>query len=141
MATIYEPGIPDTKYSSYAISAHVDIPEEGAEGVLLSIGGRFGGLTLYVQDKHLVFGCNYVGLSHTNITSVDEVPTGESTIGFRFDKTGEASLFNHTGATGTGTLLIDGKEVGNGTITLTTPARYSWEEGLEVGKDRLTPVT
>lgn len=141
MATIFEPGIPDTKYSSYAISADVDIPEGGAEGVLLSIGGRFGGLTLYVQDKHLVFDSNYVGLSHTTITSLEEVPAGESTLGFRFDKTGEPDIFKQTGATGTGTLLINGQEVGNGTIAPTTPIRYSWEEGLEIGIDRLTPVT
>jgi arylsulfatase len=141
MATIFEPGIPDTKYSSYAISADVEIPEGGAEGVLLSIGGRFGGLTLYVQDKHLVFDSNYVGLSHTTITSLEEVPSGESTLGFRFDKTGEPDIFKQTGATGTGTLLINHKEVGNGTIAPTTPIRYSWEEGLEIGIDRLTPVT
>lgn len=141
MATIFEPGIPDTKYSSYAISADVEIPEGGAEGVLLSIGGRFGGLTLYVQDKHLVFDSNYVGLSHTTITSLEEVPAGESTLGFRFDKTGEPNIFKQTGATGTGTLLINGQEVGNGTIAPTTPIRYSWEEGLEIGVDRLTPVT
>ena len=64
MATIFEPAIPDTKDSSYTINADVEIPDEGAEGVLLSIGGRFGGLSLYVQDKHLVFDYNYVGLSH-----------------------------------------------------------------------------
>ncbi|MGV8127988.1 MAG: arylsulfatase, partial [Methanothrix sp.] len=75
------------------------------------------------------------------ITSDDEVPAGESTLGFSFDKTGEADLRNHTAATGTGTLLINGKEVGKGTIAPTTPVRYSWEEGLEIGKDRLTPVT
>lgn len=141
MATIFEPGIPDTKYSSYSISADVDIPEDGAEGVLLSIGGRFGGLTLYVQDKHLVFDSNYVGLSHITITSLEEVPAGESTLGFRFDKTGEPDIRKQTGATGTGTLLINGQEAGNGTIAPTTPIRYSWEEGLEIGIDRLTPVT
>ena len=141
MATIYEPGIPDTKYSSYTINADVNITEEGAEGVILSIGGRFGGLTLYVQDEHLVFDCNYVGLSHSTIISDEEVPAGESTLGFSFEKTGEADPINHTAAIGTGTLLINGKEVGKGTIAPTTPARYSWEEGLEIGKDRLTPVT
>ena len=61
MATILEPGIPDTKFSSYTINADVDIPEDGAEGVLLSIGGRFNGLSLYVQNKHLVFDYNYLG--------------------------------------------------------------------------------
>ncbi|MDD4160890.1 MAG: sulfatase-like hydrolase/transferase [Methanothrix sp.] len=141
MTTIFEPGIPDTKESSYTINADVEIPDEGAEGVLLSIGGRFGGLSLYVQDKHLVFDYNYVGLSHVTITSVEEVPSGPSTLGFSFDKTGEADFINHTSATGIGTLFINGKEVAKGTIAPTVPARYSWEEGLEIGTDRLTPVT
>jgi arylsulfatase len=141
MATIFEPAIPDTKKSSYTINADVEIPDEGAEGVLLSIGGRFGGLSLYVQDKHLIFDYNYVGLSHNNITSQEEVPSGPSTLGFSFNKTAEADLSNHTSATGIGTLYINGEEVGKGTIAPTVPVRYSWEEGFEIGTDRLTPVT
>lgn len=141
MATIFEPAIPDTKESSYAINADVEIPDEGAEGVLLSIGGRFGGLSLYVQDKHLAFDYNYVGLSHVTITSQEEVPSGPSTLGFSFNKTGEADFFNHTSATGIGTLYINGEETGKGIIAPTVPLRYSWEEGLEIGTDRLTPVT
>jgi arylsulfatase len=141
ISTIYEPGIPDTKESSYSVNADVVIPDGGAEGVLFSIGGRFGGLSLYVKDKHLVFDYNYVGMSHTTITSQKEVPSGPSTLGFSFDKTKEADITNHTAATGTGTLYINGKEVGKGTISKTVPIRYGYEEGLEIGKDPKTPVT
>ena len=140
-AAIVEPKIPDTKQSSYTINADVDIPNEGAEGVLLSIGGRFGGLSLYVQNRLLVFDYNYVGLNHTTITSQEEVPTGASILGFSFDKTAEADLKNHTSATGIGTLYINGAEVGRGIISPTIPVRYPTEEGLEIGTDRLTPVT
>jgi hypothetical protein len=141
MAPILEPGIPDTKFSSYTINADVEIPKEGAEGVLLSIGGRFNGLTLYVQNNQLVFDYNYLGIRHTTITSKAKVPTGPSTLGFSFDKTAKADFFNNTGATGIGTLYINGKEVGKATIAPTVPNIYSWEEGLEIGTDRLTPVT
>jgi arylsulfatase len=141
MTTIFEPGIPDTKESSYTINADVEIPDDGAEGVLLSIGGRFGGLSLFVQDGHLVYDYNYVGLSHVTITSQEEVPSGPATLGFSFDKTAEADLSNYTSATGIGTLYINGQEAGKGTIAPTVPVRYSWEEGLEIGTDRLTPVT
>ncbi|MDD4447889.1 MAG: arylsulfatase [Methanothrix sp.] len=141
MAPILEPGIPDTKFSSYTIDADVDIPESGAEGVLFSIGGRFNGLSLYVQNKKLVFDYNYLGIKHTTIVSDAQVPTGNSTLGFSFDKTANADFLNHTAATGTGTLYINGKAVGKGTIAQTVPNIYSWEEGLEVGTDRLTPVT
>lgn len=141
MAPILEPGIPDTKFSSYTIDADVDIPEEGAEGVLLSIGGRFNGLSLYVQNKTLVFDYNYLGLKHTTIVSDAEVPTGNSTLGLRFDRTAKADFLNNTGATGIATLYINGKEVGKDTLAPTVPNIYSWEEGLEIGTDRLTPVT
>ncbi|MCX6670030.1 MAG: arylsulfatase, partial [Methanothrix sp.] len=56
-----EPDIPDTHNSSYSITADVDIPQKGAEGVLFSIGGRFAGLSLYVQNNHLVFDYNFMG--------------------------------------------------------------------------------
>ncbi len=141
MAPILEPGIPDTKFSSYAIDADVDIPDEGAEGVLLSIGGRFNGFTLYVQNKKLFFDYNYLGIEHTTIVSDAEVPTGNSTLGFSFDKTANADFLNHTGAIGIGTLYINGEEAGKGTIDPTVPNIYSWEEGLEIGTDSLTPVT
>ncbi|MDD2835340.1 MAG: arylsulfatase [Methanothrix sp.] len=141
MSPILEPGIPDTKFSSYTIDADVDIPESGAEGVLFSIGGRFNGLSLYVQNKKLVFDYNYLGIKHTTIVSDAEVPTGNSTLGFSFDKTADADFLNHTAATGIGMLYINGKAVGKGAIAQTVPNIYSWEEGLEIGTDRLTPVT
>jgi arylsulfatase A-like enzyme len=141
MSAIIEPGIPDTKESSYTITAYVDIPDEGSEGVILSIGGRFGGLSLYVLDRHLIFDYNYVGLLHSTVTSKEEVPIDRSTLVFRFDKTAESDYTNYTSAIGIGTLYINGKEVGKGTIAPTVPTRYSMEEGLEIGTDRMTPVT
>ncbi len=130
---IMEPDIPDTYNSSYNITAYVDIPKTGAEGVLFSIGGRFAGLSLYVLNKHLVYDYNFLGLRQYNITSNDEVPTGHSTLGFAFNKTG---IYQ-----GEGTLFINGKEEGRVSMPRVVPQRYSFDEGLEVGKDPQTPVT
>lgn len=129
---IMEPDIPDTRNSSYTITAYVDIPESGAEGVLFSIGGRFAGLSLYVQDKHLVYDYNFVGLKHFTVVSKDEIPTGPATLNVSFDKTGAFQ--------GTATLYINDEEEGQMLIAHTVPQRYSFEEGLEVGKDPQTPV-
>jgi arylsulfatase len=129
---IMEPDIPDTHNSSYTITAYVEIPESGAEGVLFSIGGRFAGLSLYIQDSHLVFDYNFLGLRHYIVTSDDEVAAGQSTLSFAFDKTGPYQ--------GEGTLFINGKEQGKVSMPRTVPKRYSFEEGLEVGKDPQTPV-
>ncbi len=130
---IMEPAIPDTRNSSYTLTAYVNTSAEGNEGVLFSIGGRFAGLSLYVKDKHLSFDYNLFGMKHFVVTSQDEVPEGKATLGFEFEKTGRW--------TGEGTLFIDRKEVGSVDITYTVPGRYSFEEGLEVGKDPQTPVS
>ncbi len=127
-----EPDIPDTHNSSYNITADVDIPQTGADGVLFSIGGRFAGLSLYVQNSHLVYDYNFLGLKHYTIISNDKVPTGPSTLGFAFNKTGAYK--------GVGTLFINGKQEGQTPIALTVPTRYSFDEGLEIGKDPQTPV-
>jgi len=55
---IMEPAIPDTRNSSYTLTAYVNTSKNGNEGVLFSIGGRFAGLSLYVKDKHLTFDYN-----------------------------------------------------------------------------------
>ncbi len=128
-----EPDIPDTHNSSYSITADVEIPQKGAEGVLFSIGGRFAGLSLYVQNSHLVYDYNFLGQKHYTITSKDRVPTGPSTLGFAFNKTGKYK--------GIGTLFINGKQEGQTPIAMTVPIRYSYDEGLEIGRDPQTPVT
>lgn len=132
-AKILEPDIPDTLNSSYNITAYVYIPNDRSEGVLFSIGGRFGGLSLYIQNNRLIYDYNFLDRIHYVITSKTEVPTGNSTLGFAFNKTG-----SHRGL---GRLFIDGTESGAGPIPLTEIARYSEEEGMEIGKDPQTPVS
>ena len=124
--------IPDTLNHSYNITAYVDLPTQGAEGVLLSIGGQFGGLSFFIKDGHLVYDYNYMGERLYSVTSTSKVPTGRSVLTMAFEKTG--------GHRGISTLYIDGKDVG-GTEVVTVPSRYSFEEGLEVGRDSQTPVT
>ena len=130
---IMEPDIPDTHNSSYTITAYVDIPKAGADGVLFSVGGRFAGLSLYVLDDHLVYDYNLLDLRHYIITSEEEVPTGPATLGFAFNKTGPYQ--------GEGTLFINDKEQGHVAMPKVVPRRYSFEEGLEIGKDPQTPVS
>lgn len=129
---IVEPELPDTLNHSYKITAYVDIPEAGAEGVLFSIGGRFGGLSLFVMDGHLVYDYNFVGMRHYTLSSTSEVPVGPSVLTMAFDLTG-----SHRGIS---TLYIDGQEEGSAEV-VTQPSRYSFEEGLEIGKDPQTPVS
>ena len=129
---ILEPELPDTLNHSYRIAAYVAIPESGAEGVLFSIGGRFGGLSLFVMDGHLVCDYNFVGMRHYTVSSTSEVPAGRSALSMAFDLTG-----SHQGVC---TLYIDGQARGSSEVMI-QPYRYSFEEGLEIGKDPQTPVS
>lgn len=129
---ILEPELPDTLNHSYKIAAYVDIPESGAEGVLFSIGGRFGGLSLFVMDGHLVCDYNFVGMRHYTVSSTSEVPAGRSALSMAFDLTGSQQ--------GVCTLYIEGQARGSAEVMI-QPYRYSFEEGLEIGKDPQTPVS
>jgi arylsulfatase A-like enzyme len=124
---------PNTRNCSHTITAEVDIPGKGAEGVLLARGGRFGGYTLYVQNHRLVYDYNFLGISHYVVTSAIEVPKGPASLKFVFEKTGEHQ--------GKGTLFIKGEKVGEGTIERTAPVRHSLSEGFEIGRDSSTPVS
>jgi arylsulfatase len=123
---------PPIRNRSHYIQAEVDIPEDGAEGVLMAHGGRFAGYALYIKDNRLVYDHNYLGIEHYIVASDTEVPTGPSILGYQFEKTGEHQ--------GVGRLFINGAKVGEGTIPRTIPVSYG-PEGLDIGRDSLTPVS
>ena len=121
---------PDVRSRSYTVAAYVNIPEEGAEGVLLSHGDKTSGYSLYVKDGHLVHDLN-IGGSHQVVTSDRPVPRDWSgTLGFRMTR---------EGLVGTGTLLIDGQTAGQMTSRGMFNVVISWS-GLDIGLDRGTTV-
>ncbi|NEO89573.1 MAG: arylsulfatase, partial [Moorea sp. SIO3G5] len=67
---------PDVKNKSHQVTAYVTIPEEGAEGVLLALGGETGGYSFYILDNKLHYTHNYLG-THYDVVSKDDVPTGD----------------------------------------------------------------
>jgi len=135
LVRIPEGAAPDTKNKSYQIRAEVEIPKGGAEGMLLTHGGRFSGWGLYVLKGKPVFHYNLAGVAHYNIAAKDELSPGAHTIvyDFRYDAPG-------IGKGGTGTLLVDGKQVAQGRIERTLPFRLSLDETLDCGEDTGTPV-
>ena len=137
----YPGGAPQFEYTavnvkdrSHTITAHVDIPDGGAEGVLLAHGSWFAGYSLYVKDGRLVYVHNCMGLAEYRIESTAAVPAGKHTLAFDFTRTGP-----HRGR---GTLLIDGQPVGEGDIPRTVPHVIETSgEGLCCGYDSGLPVT
>jgi len=123
---------PPVRNRSHYIRAMVNIPEGGAEGVLMAMGGRFAGYAFFIKDNRLIYDHNYLGIEHYTVTSSAHVPAGPSILGYQFEKTGEHQ--------GVGRLFINGNKVGEGEITRTIPVTYG-PEALDIGRDSLTPVT
>jgi len=124
---------------SFSIGALVDIPEGGADGVLIAQGSRFGGYSLYIKDNRLHYVNNFVGLFEQMVVSTQDIPTGVNLIlSASFDKTGE----DPPGvAHGTLSLYHGDVKVGEGPLKLQPGAYMIAGEGLCVGRDSGHPVT
>ena len=84
----------------HSITAEVEIPDGGAEGVLLCQGAAAGGYTLFIQDGRLHYVHNYVAREYFRVVSKDPVPAGSHDLRFEFEPTGELDLANGKGAPG-----------------------------------------
>jgi arylsulfatase A-like enzyme len=124
----------NTKNSSYAITADVEIPQVGASGVILAQGGIHSGWSFYVEEGKPKFAYNYLG-NVTTIASMDSLPTGRVTVEYDFVFDG-----GKPGAGGTGTISINEKKVATGRIEHTIPFIFG-AETADVGMDLYTPVT
>lgn len=133
----------DVRARSYSITADVEIPAEGAQGVLLAHGSSFGGYSFFVnKEGKLQFSHNYLGIEEFKIQATEKVPTGKATLRWEFTRTGPPDFKLGKGAPGSGKLLINGKEVGSGNIPVTCPIAYGLSgDGLSCGRDTLTPVS
>jgi arylsulfatase len=132
---------PDIKNKSYTITAEVEIPDGGAEGMIVTEGGRFGGYGLFLSKGEFgvgrgkaVFLYNLLDLKRTTWEG-PELEAGKHTIVFDF-KSAEPGL----GKGGTGVLSVDGKEVARNTLEQTTPITFPEDETFDIGQDTRTGV-
>ncbi len=123
---------------SFAIRAEVEIPTEGAEGVVFAHGSRFGGHAIYMKDGKMHYIYNWLGDIKQQVVSNKAVPTGASTLSAIFAKEGENPP--HV-ANGTLAIYINDEKVGEMKM-MTQPGKFSIAgEGLNVGRDGGEPVT
>ena len=127
----------NVKNGSHTITAEIEIPQGGGEGVILCQGGRFAGWSLYMKDGKVSYAYNYFGQERYTITAPDALPAGNATIRYEFVYEGG----EQTGAGGTGTIFINGEQVAEGQIEKTVPNVFSADETADVGVDDATPVT
>jgi arylsulfatase len=132
--------------TSYTVTADIDVPAGGAEGMLLTSGGRFGGYGFYLKNKRPVWLWNMVDLERLKWEGTEPITPGKHKVEFDFvyDGKGAGTLafnnFSGVGRPGTGTLKVDGKVVATKTMPKTLPMILQWDESFDVGSDTLTGV-
>lgn len=119
----------------HSITAHVEIPAGGAEGVILSHGGSSGGYSLFIKDKKLHYAYNYVGSKEFLVSSQKDVPEGAVELRFEFEPTGKPDVMKGKGAPGSAQLYINGKLSGEMQLPVTIPLDIGITEGLTCGRD------
>ena len=134
-------GAPSILNKSYTITAEVEIPAGGAEGMIVTDGGRFGGYGLFLSKGEFGFGrgkvvflYNLLDLKRT-VWEGPELEAGKHTIVFNFKSDGPG-----LGKGGTGVLSVDGKEVARNSLEHTTPITFPEDETFDIGQDTRTGV-
>jgi arylsulfatase len=132
--------------TSYTITAEIDVPQGGAEGMMLTSGGRFAGYGFYLLEGKPVFLWNLLNLERLKWEGTDALTPGKHTVqfDFKYDGLGVGTLvynsFSGLGQPGTGTLSVDGKVVATKRMEKTLPIILQWDESFDVGSDTLTGV-
>jgi arylsulfatase len=136
MGRLSENSVVSIKNKSFSVTAEVDVPTDGAEGVIIAQGGRFGGWSFYVKDGKARFVYNVLGIQ-AFVTAADApVPEGthQVRVEFAYDGGGLAKG-------GDVTLYHDGTAVGTGRVEATQPMVFSADETTDIGYESGTTVT
>ena len=136
MGRLTENSVLVLKNKSHAVTAEIDVPSEGARGVIVAQGGAFGGWSLYAHDGTLTYCYNFFGLQRFRIAADRVLPVGrhQARMEFAYDGGG-------LGKGGTVRLFVDGEQVGEGRVDATQPMIFSTDETTDVGSDGGTPVS
>jgi arylsulfatase len=137
------PGLLNT---SYSVSAEITVPASGAEGMMLTSGGRFGGYGFYLKNGKPVWLWNMVDLERLKWEGAEPLTPGKHKVEFDFIYQGKGAgtlafnNFSGVGGPGSGTLKVDGKVVATKTMAKTLPMTLQWDESFDIGSDTLTGV-
>jgi arylsulfatase len=127
--------IPRIYNHSYTISAELEIPEGGAEGVIVAEADHLGGFSLFVQDGKLKHTYSFVGVMEFKQESDSPLPSGDVSVRMEF------AADAPTPATGGEvTLFVNDEPVGGGRMEHTVPVRFTGYAGMDIGRDNGMPV-
>ena len=137
---------PNILNASYTFTADIEVPQGGAEGMIVTSGGRFAGYGFYLLKGKPVWLWNLVDLERLKWEGAEALTPGRHTVEFEFkyDGLGAGTLafnsFSGVGRPGVGTLKVDGKAVDTKEMKRTLPMILQWDESFDVGSDTLTGV-
>jgi arylsulfatase A-like enzyme len=132
--------------TSYSVTADIEVPQGGAEGMILTSGGRFAGYGFYLLKGKPVWLWNLVDLKRVKWEGPEALTPGKHTLEFDFTYEGKGpgtlafNNFSGVGRGGTGTLKVDGKAVATQHMEHTLPMILQWDESFDIGSDTLTGV-
>jgi arylsulfatase A-like enzyme len=127
----------NVKNTSFDLAAHIVVPSQGAQGVVICQGGVMAGWSLYLDpDGKPTYLYNYFGREHTTIAGPERLPGGAAELGVVFDYDGGG-----LGKGGNVRLEVNGNTVAEGRLERTVPFLFSMSgETLDVGMDTCSPV-
>ena len=136
MGRLSENSVVSIKNKSFSVTAHVDIPDGGANGVIIAQGGRFGGWAVYFNDGRATFVYNALGIYEYPTTADTPMPAGTHQVRMEFAYDGGGLAKG-----GDVTLYYDGQPVGSGRVEHTQPMIFSADETTDIGQETGTTVT
>jgi arylsulfatase A-like enzyme len=136
MHRLQENAVINTKNHSHSVTAEIQVPEAGAQGVIIAQGGDFGGWSLYAHQGRLRYAYNFVGVLRSYVGADTQLPAGihQARMEFAYDGGG-------IGKGGTVTLYVDGEQVGQGRVERTHKFFFSMDETADIGSDAGAPVS
>jgi len=136
MGRLSENSVVSIKNKSFSVTAEIDVPTTGAEGVIIAQGGRFGGWAFYAKDGRAKFAYNVLGIREFTAAADTAIPSGlhQVRMEFAYDGGGLAKG-------GDVTLYYDGTAAGAGRVEATQPIVFSADETTDIGYESGTTVT
>ncbi|MEZ6078202.1 MAG: hypothetical protein R3C56_21760 [Pirellulaceae bacterium] len=136
MGRLLENCVLSIKNKSHSVTAEIVVPDQGAEGVIISQGANIGGWSLYAKNGKLKYCYNWGGFKHFYVESADKLSAGQHQVRMEFAYAGGG-----LGKGGKATLFVDGMQVGQEEIGATLAMVFSADDGLDVGEDSGAPVS
>ena len=130
MGRLSENSVINIKNKSHSVSAQIEVPKSGAEGVIIAQGGNIGGWSLYARNGKLKYCYNLLGVNYTYVESKSALPVGEHQVRMEFAYDGGG-----VGKGGTVSLFVDGKKIGDGKVAATAGMIFAADDGCDVGQD------